>query len=61
VVGAALCRWTFDRHLVERIGSGRALRITPTGERALRAHFGIEAGAAAPAHDQGVPEGAHAA
>ncbi|WP_020574896.1 ArsR/SmtB family transcription factor [Actinopolymorpha alba] len=34
--GAALCRTAFERQWVERIGSGRALRITPSGDRAFR-------------------------
>jgi hypothetical protein len=42
VVGAALCDWALDRHVVERIGSGRALRVTPSGQRILKASFGID-------------------
>jgi hypothetical protein len=41
-VGAALCGWAFGLHLVERIGSGRALKITPDGQRALGELFGID-------------------
>ncbi|MFI2612610.1 ArsR/SmtB family transcription factor [Kitasatospora sp. NPDC018619] len=41
-LGAALCRAALDRAWVERIGSGRALRITPDGGRALRELLGVE-------------------
>lgn len=41
-VGAALCGWAFGLHLVERIGSGRALKITPDGQRTLGELFGID-------------------
>jgi DNA-binding transcriptional ArsR family regulator len=34
--GAALCRHALDRGWVVRIGTGRALRVTADGERALR-------------------------
>ncbi|MFJ8431951.1 ArsR/SmtB family transcription factor [Kitasatospora sp. NPDC094019] len=40
--GALLCRTALDRAWVERIGSGRALRVTPDGERALRELLGVE-------------------
>ncbi|HEY3629440.1 MAG TPA: winged helix-turn-helix domain-containing protein [Jatrophihabitantaceae bacterium] len=36
-IGAALCRRCFDAQWVERIGSGRAVRLTPTGRRVLSA------------------------
>ncbi|MFE6867975.1 ArsR/SmtB family transcription factor [Kitasatospora sp. NPDC057692] len=39
--GALLCRTALDRAWVERIGSGRALRVTPDGERALRDLLGL--------------------
>ncbi|MFB7472896.1 ArsR/SmtB family transcription factor [Kitasatospora sp. NPDC056184] len=39
--GAVLCRTALDRSWVERIGSGRALRVTPDGERALRDLLGL--------------------
>lgn len=42
VVGAALCDWAFGRHLVERIGSGRALKVTPAGRRAFKDVLGID-------------------
>ncbi|MFE4974723.1 ArsR/SmtB family transcription factor [Kitasatospora sp. NPDC056651] len=41
-LGAALCRAALDRAWVERIGSGRALRVTPDGGRALRELLGVE-------------------
>ncbi|MED7949342.1 ArsR/SmtB family transcription factor [Streptomyces sp. BE303] len=40
--GAALCRTALDRAWVERIGSGRALRVTAEGDRALRELLGVE-------------------
>ncbi|MFE7188081.1 ArsR/SmtB family transcription factor [Kitasatospora sp. NPDC057541] len=39
--GAVLCRTALDRAWVERIGSGRALRVTPDGDRALRDLLGV--------------------
>jgi hypothetical protein len=44
-LGAALCQWAFERQLVERIGSGRALKVTAHGRRALNELFGIDTGA----------------
>ncbi|MFD0278007.1 ArsR/SmtB family transcription factor [Kitasatospora sp. NPDC127111] len=41
-LGAALCRTALDRAWVERIGSGRALRVTPDGDRALHELLGVE-------------------
>ncbi|MEV7774385.1 winged helix-turn-helix domain-containing protein [Kitasatospora sp. NPDC086791] len=41
-LGAALCRTALDRAWVDRIGSGRALRVTPDGGRALRELLGVE-------------------
>ncbi|GAA5180915.1 winged helix-turn-helix domain-containing protein [Rugosimonospora acidiphila] len=41
VIGAALCDWTLSRHLVERVGSGRALRVTTEGRRAFTDLLGI--------------------
>jgi DNA-binding transcriptional ArsR family regulator len=35
-VGAALCRQVLARHWVERIGTGRALKVTAEGDRAFR-------------------------
>ncbi|MFF8769801.1 ArsR/SmtB family transcription factor [Kitasatospora sp. NPDC015120] len=39
--GAALCRTALDRAWVERIGSGRALRVTPDGASALQDLLGV--------------------
>ncbi|HZE48535.1 MAG TPA: winged helix-turn-helix domain-containing protein [Jatrophihabitantaceae bacterium] len=36
-IGAALCRHCFDAKWIERIGSGRAVRLTPSGRHALGA------------------------
>jgi DNA-binding transcriptional ArsR family regulator len=36
-IGAALCRRCFDAQWIERIGSGRAVRLTSTGRRVLNA------------------------
>ncbi|MFG1805109.1 ArsR/SmtB family transcription factor [Streptomyces sp. NPDC049040] len=41
-VGAALCLRAFDLGWVERIGSGRALRVTADGERALHDQLAID-------------------
>jgi DNA-binding transcriptional ArsR family regulator len=41
-VGAALCGRALDQRWVERIGSGRALKVTAAGQRALRELLGIE-------------------
>ncbi|WP_432134604.1 MULTISPECIES: ArsR/SmtB family transcription factor [unclassified Streptomyces] len=42
VAGAALCRHALDSGWCERVGSGRAVRVTASGERALSALLGIE-------------------
>lgn len=42
-VGAALCRRAFELRWVQRIGSGRALKVTPAGRRALHDLLKIEA------------------
>ncbi|MER6101520.1 winged helix-turn-helix domain-containing protein [Streptomyces sp. NPDC001832] len=42
VAGAALCRHALDAGWCVRIGSGRAVKVTPDGERALNEHLGIE-------------------
>ncbi len=42
VVGAALCDWALQRHFVERIGSGRALKVTPGGRQAFRELCGAD-------------------
>ncbi|MDX3454859.1 winged helix-turn-helix domain-containing protein [Streptomyces sp. ME02-8801-2C] len=41
--GAALCRRALDARWCERIGSERAVRVTPEGERAFNELLGIEA------------------
>ncbi|WP_306190801.1 MULTISPECIES: helix-turn-helix transcriptional regulator [unclassified Streptomyces] len=45
VAGAALCRHVLDTGWCVRIGSERAVKVTPTGERALSDLLGIEASA----------------
>ncbi|WP_225838353.1 helix-turn-helix transcriptional regulator [Streptomyces sp. NK08204] len=40
--GAALCRHALDAGWCERIGSQRAVRVTPSGERALSSLLGLE-------------------
>ncbi|MFD7279392.1 ArsR/SmtB family transcription factor [Streptomyces sp. NPDC059862] len=45
VAGAALCRHALDAAWCVRIGSERAVKVTPEGERALSELLGIEAGA----------------
>jgi DNA-binding transcriptional ArsR family regulator len=42
--GAALCAHAFSRGWVERIGSGRAVKVTPLGGEALAAELGITLG-----------------
>ncbi|QNT96315.1 ArsR family transcriptional regulator [Streptomyces griseofuscus] len=44
VAGAALCRHALDEGWCERIGSGRAVRVTREGERVLRSLLGISPG-----------------
>lgn len=41
VVGAALCATAFERQWVERLGTGRALRVTSLGSQAFRHHLGF--------------------
>ncbi|MFI1355442.1 ArsR/SmtB family transcription factor [Streptomyces sp. NPDC020898] len=41
--GAALCRHVLDAHWCVRIGSERAVKVTPEGERRLAELLGIEA------------------
>ncbi|MGW5002042.1 ArsR/SmtB family transcription factor [Streptomyces hydrogenans] len=45
IAGAALCAHVLDSGWCVRIGSGRAVKVTPAGERALLRELGIEAGA----------------
>lgn len=40
--GALLCRGFFERRWIERIGTGRAVRLTPDGVRALPDVLGID-------------------
>lgn len=40
-IGAAIARHCFDQHWIEPIRDSRAVRITATGESALRQSFGI--------------------
>lgn len=41
VAGAQLCRHFLDQRWITRIGTSRAVRVTPAGESALRDLFGI--------------------
>lgn len=45
LAGAALCAHALDSGWCVRIGSGRAVKVTPAGERALRRELGIAADA----------------
>jgi len=56
-VGAALCRHAFEAGWIVRIGSGRAVKVTTDGARALEDQLGIVTGAAA----TDSPGAAHAA
>ncbi|WP_234445034.1 ArsR/SmtB family transcription factor [Streptomyces rimosus] len=47
VAGARLCAELLERAWVRRVGSGRAVRLTPAGAEALRALLGLDAEAAA--------------
>jgi DNA-binding transcriptional ArsR family regulator len=40
-IGAAICRHAFGAGWIERIGSGRAVRVTPLGVRELDRHLGV--------------------
>jgi DNA-binding transcriptional ArsR family regulator len=40
--GALVCRWLLDRRWVVRVGSGRAVRVTPAGATGLRDLLGID-------------------
>jgi len=42
MVGAALCRQALERGWVQRIGSGRAVRVTPDGDQAFQERLGID-------------------
>jgi DNA-binding transcriptional ArsR family regulator len=41
LAGAQLCRQAFERGWVTRIGTGRAVKVTPAGERAFQEQLGI--------------------
>ncbi|MCH0539142.1 winged helix-turn-helix transcriptional regulator [Streptomyces sp. MUM 203J] len=41
-LGAALCATALDRQWVRRVGSGRAVKVTPQGARAFRELLGAE-------------------
>ncbi|GEC06726.1 transcriptional regulator [Streptomyces spinoverrucosus] len=45
VAGAALCRHALDTGWCVRIGSERAVKVTPPGERALKELLGVDAAA----------------
>ncbi|MFF2730423.1 ArsR/SmtB family transcription factor [Streptomyces sp. NPDC058008] len=40
--GAALCRHVLEAGWCERVGTGRAVRATPAGRRALSRHLGLD-------------------
>ncbi|MEV0504919.1 transcriptional regulator, partial [Streptomyces spectabilis] len=40
-VGAALCRHAFDTGWISRVGTTRAVVVTPLGEQALHHHLGL--------------------
>jgi hypothetical protein len=40
--GAALCRHLFDQRWITRIGTTRAVAVTPSGHRALRDLLGLD-------------------
>ena len=41
LVGAEICRCCVERGWIERRRDGRALRLTPAGQRGLRDSFGV--------------------
>jgi DNA-binding transcriptional ArsR family regulator len=45
LAGARLCAHFFDQRWIRRVGTSRAVRVTPAGERALRDLLGIDAAA----------------
>ncbi|GIF22209.1 DNA-binding transcriptional ArsR family regulator [Actinoplanes tereljensis] len=58
--GAALCRHAFDAGWIVRIGSGRAVRVTPVGAAALEDQLGLVIGSAGrdgPGAARAVPDG----
>lgn len=61
-IGAAICRHAFGAGWIERIGSGRAVRVTLAGVRDLERYLGVVIDAAErerPAAALAVPAGAH--
>jgi DNA-binding transcriptional ArsR family regulator len=48
VAGTLICQRLMDRRWIARIGSGRAVRVTRSGERALHELFGIDPAAIGP-------------
>jgi DNA-binding transcriptional ArsR family regulator len=45
LAGARLCTHFFDQRWIKRVGTSRAVRVTPAGERALRDLLGVDAAA----------------
>jgi DNA-binding transcriptional ArsR family regulator len=43
-VGAALCHHAFDSGWITRVGTTRAVAVTPAGRQALRRHLGLSGG-----------------
>lgn len=41
-LGAALCSTALERQWVRRVGSGRAVRVTPAGSDAFRELLGVQ-------------------
>jgi DNA-binding transcriptional ArsR family regulator len=61
-IGAAICRHAFGAGWIERIGSGRAVRVTLTGVRGFDRYLGVVIDPAEPERSAGapaVPAGAH--
>jgi hypothetical protein len=61
-IGAAICRHAFGAGWIERIGSGRAVRVTPAGVRDFGRYLGVVIDPAEPersAAARAVPAGAH--
>jgi DNA-binding transcriptional ArsR family regulator len=62
-VGAALCRHAFEAGWVVRIGTGRAVRLTPAGTQAFQDRLGVliepPAGPDGPGAARAAPAGVH--
>ncbi|MEV6851686.1 winged helix-turn-helix domain-containing protein [Actinoplanes sp. NPDC051411] len=56
-IGAAICRHAFGAGWITRIGSGRAVRVTPAGVRDLDRYFGVVIGPAEPERSAAAPAG----